>query len=52
MMKFNKKSITVIAVCLIALSGTSIYASDSFKNLFPEIKPEYQEQAQQVQNKL
>lgn len=52
MMKFNKKSIIAIAIGLIALSGTSVYASGAFDNLFPEIEPQYQEQAQIVQNKL
>lgn len=51
-MKFNKKVITFIAICIISLSGTSIYASGVFDNLFPDIEPQYQEEVQEVQNKL
>ncbi|HEY2491984.1 MAG TPA: hypothetical protein VGI33_03525 [Paenibacillus sp.] len=51
-MKFSKGSIAVIAGCLIALSGTSVYASGAFDNLFPEIEPQYQAEVKVVQDKI
>ncbi|MFC7680741.1 hypothetical protein [Paenibacillus sp. GCM10028914] len=51
-MKNNKKSMIFAVLCLISISGTSIYAGGAHDYLFPEIEPQYQEQAQEVQNKL
>lgn len=53
MRKINRKFILIFTfVIFVLVTGTSAYASGTFSTLFPDVSPEHQELAKQVENRL
>ncbi|MDR0270833.1 hypothetical protein [Paenibacillus sp.] len=52
MRKMNRKLIILTSTILVLITGTSVYASDAFSSLFPNVSSEHQDEAKAVQDRL